>query len=150
MGYFSGQGEVVSKNRLFVCRVCAERLSVTYRMEKEEECHGLWEAEINSRFGKEKICPFCGFSRLDFWEKGILGCPYCYLAFGEEIGQKIAQEQVENFHVGKIPVRWQKEQRLRQNISKALAELRRCIQEENYEKAEHCKHLINRLRARLG
>lgn len=131
-----------------MCRVCAERLSVTHRMEKEEPCD-LRETDTRSNGGREKVCPFCGFSRLDFWEKGILSCPYCYSAFEEEITRKIAQRQLESFHVGKIPARWWKRQKLQQSISRVLAELKRCIQEEDYEKAEYCKHLINRLRSRL-
>lgn len=146
--YFAGQGEVISKDRLFVCRVCAERLSVTHLMEKEEPCD-LWEDDIGFNREREKTCLFCGFSRLDFWEKGILSCPYCYLAFEKEISQKLSQEQAEIFHIGKIPVRWWREQKLQQSIAKALTELKRCIQEEDYEKAEYCKYLINRLRSRL-
>ncbi|MCX7667436.1 MAG: hypothetical protein N2Z84_00680 [Atribacterota bacterium] len=150
VGYFAGQGEVISKNRLFVCQACAERLSVTHLLSKEEAFHDLRETDGKPGRGREKVCPFCGFSGSDFWEKGLLGCPYCYLTFEGEISQKISQEQAESFHIGKIPARWWKERKLRQNISRVLAELKRCIQEEDYERAEYCKHLINRLRSRLG
>jgi len=146
--YFVNQKKVVSRDRLFVCRACAEKFSVASLLEKKEELCGFLEKNIKEKLSS-KGCPFCGLSWVDFWEKGLLGCPYCYSTFEEEIGKKVSQEQLGVFHMGKVPGRWLGEQKVKQNLSRILAELKKCVEEENYEKAEHFKHLINRLRSRL-
>ncbi|MGB9553780.1 MAG: hypothetical protein ACP5Q4_06670 [Candidatus Caldatribacteriaceae bacterium] len=146
--YFVNQKKVVSRGRLFVCRACAEKFSVASLLEKKEELCGLLEKGVREKLSV-KGCPFCGFSWVDLWEKGLLGCPYCYSTFEGEIDKEISQRQLGVFHRGKVPVRWLEEQKVRQNISRILAELKKCVDEENYEKAEHFKRLINRLRSRL-
>jgi len=148
--YFAHRRRASARERLFVCRACAEKFSMAYLLEKKEELCGFSESPEGERKGPPaRVCPFCGFSWLDFWEKGLLGCSYCYSVFREEIGRKISQTQSGVFHTGKAPVRWLQRQQVKQYLSRMLTELKKCVEEENYEKAEHFKHLINELRARL-
>lgn len=140
--YFSGRHSTATRRRLFVCRPCAEKFSVAHLLEKKEELR-----QLERRFRRE--CPFCHLSEVDFRTQGLLGCPYCYSVFEEELGKKISREGIRAYHVGKVPVRWWREKRISRTISRMLAEFRRCIDEENYEKAEYFKNLIDRLRARL-
>lgn len=50
-----------------------------------------------------KICKSCGTRLSDFYETGMLGCPYCYKAFRLEIVSTLKKIQGSTVHRGKTP-----------------------------------------------
>ncbi len=50
-----------------------------------------------------KVCPKCKRSVDEFKETGLLGCPYCYTVFEEEITEYLLKTQGKLLHEGKCP-----------------------------------------------
>ena len=50
-----------------------------------------------------KICPQCKTRLDEFYNTGMLGCPYCYKAFEQEIRLALKKIQGRDFHTGKTP-----------------------------------------------
>ncbi|MGQ9473894.1 MAG: hypothetical protein ACUVQZ_01150 [Candidatus Caldatribacteriaceae bacterium] len=148
--YFANRKEGISKSKLLICQECAERLSMAKILETRKIMVGS-SPKSKEAYPKisEKQCSFCGFSWSDFQKRGFVGCSNCYAYFEGEFSGEIARTQRGTLHRGKIPKRWSKEQKIKQDISKIMAEFQKCVEEENYERAEHFKRLINRLRSRL-
>lgn len=148
--YFVNRKKEVSKSKLFICQECAEKLPMARILETKKIMIGSSQKSREVFPGiSEKQCSFCGFSWSDFRKRGFVGCSNCYASFEDEFGEEIARIQRGTLHRGKIPKRWSKEQKIKRDISKIMAEFQRCVEEENYERAEHFKRLINRLRSRL-
>ena len=51
----------------------------------------------------DKQCKTCGTSLTEFYNNGMLGCPGCYKAFGQEINATLKKIQGAYSHVGKKP-----------------------------------------------
>lgn len=51
----------------------------------------------------DKICNQCGTRLSDFYNTGMLGCPYCYKAFENQVVSTLYKIQGKTFHVGKTP-----------------------------------------------
>ena len=51
----------------------------------------------------DKICNNCGTRLSEFYNTGMLGCPYCYKAFEKEIMPTLYKIQGKTYHVGKTP-----------------------------------------------
>lgn len=51
-----------------------------------------------------KICPNCKRQLDEFLNSGLLGCPYCYGAFKEEVEKYLACYQGKLCHKGKSPL----------------------------------------------
>lgn len=51
----------------------------------------------------EKYCEHCKTTLSEFYETGMLGCPYCYLAFAKELPVVLKKIQGTDRHVGKRP-----------------------------------------------
>lgn len=135
---------------MFICQKCAEKLPMARILETRKiMVNSFQESKETSSKVSEKQCSFCGFSWSDFQRTGFFGCFRCYASFEVEFSEEVVRMQRGTLHKGKIPMRWSKEQKIKQNISKILAEFQKCVEEENYEKAEHFKRLINRFRSRL-
>lgn len=51
----------------------------------------------------DKICRKCGTTLSSFYDTGMLGCPYCYEEFKNEITNTLVEIQNKTYHVGKTP-----------------------------------------------
>ncbi|MBE5756706.1 MAG: hypothetical protein E7342_02785 [Clostridiales bacterium] len=50
---------------------------------------------------RNKVCPKCNTTLYEFVETGMLGCPFCYQVFANEVNEMILKVQGKNLHVGK-------------------------------------------------
>ncbi len=69
------------------------------------------------------ICPKCGRRVQEFKQTGILGCPYCYVAFKEEVTEYLTETQGRLTHEGKCP-------KLTKDDKILIAEYKRLIKEK--------------------
>lgn len=51
----------------------------------------------------DKICNECGTRLSEFYNTGMLGCPYCYKAFENQVTTTLYKIQGKTYHVGKTP-----------------------------------------------
>jgi len=81
-------------------------------------------------------CEVCGLTYTEFREKGVLGCPNDYDAFGEQLEGLMAQaQQGATEHVGKIPRHSGGDQKRINAVLRLRAQLRGAIAAEDYERA---------------
>lgn len=94
-------------------------------------------------------CPSCGMQAVDFKRTGRLGCPDCYVTFGEMLRPMLSNMHKDVCHRGKIPEhaihrvhRERKKETLR-------AEIEEAIQNEDYEKAAELRDAITAIESDL-
>ena len=61
--------------------------------------------EMKSASSEELVCPQCGFTQPDFKKTGRLGCPQCYVTFGDGLNVILKDMHKGVSHKGKIPSR---------------------------------------------
>ena len=84
----------------------------------------------------EVSCEVCGLTYAEYREKGTLGCPNDYDAFGERLETLMAQaQQGATEHVGKIPRHSGGDQKRINAVLRLRAQLRGAIASEDYERA---------------
>lgn len=94
---------------------------------------------------EDLVCPQCGMAWSQFNERGRLGCPNDYEAFGDRLRRLVAEQlspQGKNrdaFHVGKRPEASGVEDQRVQAILSLEKRLRQAVAEENYETAAALK-----------
>jgi len=81
-------------------------------------------------------CEVCGLTYTEFREKGVLGCPNDYDAFGERLEALLGQaQQGATGHVGKVPRHSGGDQKRINAVLRLRAQLRGSIAAEDYERA---------------
>ncbi len=73
----------------------------------------------------DKTCRKCGLTLSSFYDTGMLGCPYCYEEFKNEITQTLEEIQSKDYHVGKTPKVSEEDKRLLAEYRRLLAEKER-------------------------
>lgn len=151
------------KKELHMCESCAAEKGFNMQTaanlpqllgmaaKKKSESKPIRETE------EELVCPQCGTTWTDFKNKGRLGCPNDYHAFGVHMRSLVANQlaplnaDTETFHIGKAP----SGVALTANSSLATLRererrLRQAVAAEHYEEAAALKKEIDTLKAGLG
>lgn len=95
--------------------------------------------------GVEVACPSCGTTYGDFKKKGFLGCDNCYEYFNSALIPVIRRVQGNIEHVGKVPLKTEKDIIEKRKLIKLKEELQRAILMEEYEKAAKLRDEIREL-----
>jgi protein arginine kinase activator len=90
-------------------------------------------------------CPVCGFTQADFKKTGRLGCSACYDTFAEGLTQLLKAMHKGTEHVGKIPERAFRSQRLAARLDELQKNLNQAVLDENYESAASLRDEIRQL-----
>lgn len=90
-------------------------------------------------------CPSCGLDYEEFKKTGRFGCSECYNAFGDRINPLIKRIHGNTQHTGKVPKRTGGEIRLKRDIERLKFELKKAIDDEEYEKAAQLRDRIREL-----
>jgi protein arginine kinase activator len=90
-------------------------------------------------------CPHCGFTQADFKKTGRLGCPDCYLVFGEGLEPLLKSMHKGTRHIGKAPAGRQVSQASQQDVKSLQEQLNKAIQAEDFEQAAHLRDEIKRI-----
>jgi protein arginine kinase activator len=110
---------------------------------------GIGAAEEIEKGGSSTRCPVCGFTQADFKKTGRLGCSSCYVAFAEGLNSLLKAMHKGTAHVGKLPARAQKTLLLSDRMKTLTENLRKAVQEENYETAAALRDEIKQLESQL-
>jgi protein arginine kinase activator len=111
---------------------------------------GIGAAEEIEKGGSSTRCPVCGFTQADFKKTGRLGCSSCYVAFADGLNSLLKAMHKGTSHVGKLPARAQKTLALSDRMKMLTENLRKAVQEENYETAAALRDEIKQLENQLA
>jgi protein arginine kinase activator len=95
----------------------------------------------------DKVCSRCGMTLGNFKEKGRLGCDVCYQSFAAEVEVLLKSVQGSTRHEGKYPRRMGVGLITARQITELRNQLKRAIEEENYEEAVRLRDEIRLLEA---
>ncbi len=111
---------------------------------------GIGAAEEIEKGAPSARCPVCGFTQSDFKKTGRLGCSACYLAFGEGLNSLLKAMHKGTEHVGKLPVRAQRTLALSDRMKNLTDDLKKAVEQENYETAATLRDQIKQLEHQLS
>jgi protein arginine kinase activator len=101
-----------------------------------------------AKTGKETRCPNCGMSFSDFAQKGRLGCGSCYRTFKPQLKDLLRKIHGTEIHRGKIPNLPGEEMEYLKEERKLQEELKKAIDEEDFEMAAQIRDKIKGLQSR--
>jgi Uncharacterized protein with conserved CXXC pairs len=94
---------------------------------------------------KQVKCPGCDLGYDDFKKTGRLGCSQCYEVYGDRLEPLLKRIHGNTQHTGKVPRRTGGIIRVKRDIEKLKYELKKAIEEEEYEKAAQLRDRIKDL-----
>lgn len=135
------------KNQQFICEVCAEEHKLRENPSGDailKLLNEIKKADSEREAKKESelpdiTCNICGTKYRDFDKYGLLGCENCYEAFAEQLKPLMESLSVPNeshADTSKKP----------NELMLLQLQLKRCIENENYEEAASLRDKINALR----
>lgn len=110
---------------------------------------GLGAAQEIEKGSQVQRCPVCGFTQTDFKKTGRLGCAACYETFEEGLEGVLKQMHKGTRHAGKIPARLYRHLELDSRMKGLQEDLRKAVEEENYESAAELRDQIRQLETQL-
>ena len=87
-------------------------------------------------------CAVCGMTFEQFKSCGKLGCAQCYHTFANEMSALLKNVQGSTRHEGKYPMRSGVELRQKREAEQLRGQLKKAIEEENYEEAARLRDQI--------
>lgn len=103
------------------------------------------EQEAPSEEPDALVCPNCGMRYEDFQHTGKIGCSVCYQTFRRELFPLLRRIHGASAHRGKIPHRSGSALERKQHIARLREELKRTIEQEEYERAAELRDEIRAL-----
>jgi len=95
-------------------------------------------------------CSLCGASARDISESGKAGCARCYDVFSDILQPYVHRIHGNAFHEGKIPAAEGRELRAKREIENLRSELRKAIDEQEFEKAAELRDRIKDMEKEAG
>lgn len=90
-------------------------------------------------------CTGCGLDYEEFKKVGRFGCSNCYSSFNEKLDPIIKRIHGNTQHTGKIPKRSGEQIKIKRDIEKLKYELKKSIENEEYEKAAELRDKIKNM-----
>jgi protein arginine kinase activator len=90
-------------------------------------------------------CENCGLTYSQFSKIGRFGCNHCYQAFGSRLDPLFRRVHGHTAHIGKVPARSGGIIKVKKEIELLKKELRRTIEQEEFEKAAKLRDEIRML-----
>jgi protein arginine kinase activator len=104
--------------------------------------------KTTAKTDKETRCPNCGMSFSDFARRGRLGCGSCYKTFKPQLKDLLRKIHGTDIHRGKIPHLPGEEMESLKEERKLQEELKKAIDEEDFELAARIRDKIKVLQTR--
>lgn len=98
----------------------------------------------------DPVCPNCGMHLSRLSQLGRLGCSECYNTFAEQLEPALRRIHGHTRHVGRVPARQGGTIKLQREIESLKAQLKKAVQDEQYEKAAELRDRIKKLEKELG
>jgi protein arginine kinase activator len=142
---------------LNLCRECAEKRGFRNPLEgvpfplAEFLASMLSQAQV-PKLGKQPhlVCSACGISFSDFAQSGRLGCGNCYLTFRNQLNDLLRKIHGSTQHQGKLPQAAGDVMKPLREERKLQEELKRAVQEEDFEKAAQIRDKLKTLAKKIG
>lgn len=129
----------------FVCEVCAQKLNVLHGHIPKEFKLDIFKLIQSARQSASLTCSGCGWSLMDFKQKGRLGCPKCYETFGEQLEPLLLRMHNATTHTGRLPGIGEDQLQRIQQLSELRSKLESAIREEEYESAARLRDELRQL-----
>ena len=135
---------------LRICTDCAKEKGISVEFEKpsQPKVHsfiggltGILGEREDKKIPNLK-CNVCGLTFAEFKKNGLFGCDRCHVAFGEQISNLLKQIHGTDVYVGKSPEKLSEEGEKINQLKGLRAELNRCIELEEYERAAELRDKI--------
>lgn len=132
---------------LHLCESCAQQYLNQEQDDATDEGAGSSqkEGEAPPEELDHLVCPNCGMTFREFRSQGRLGCPHDYVAFAKELKPLLENIHGDTQHNGKFPKRAPHASQLQYRLIKLRSDLRRAIDEEEYEAAARIRDEIQTL-----
>lgn len=138
---------------LMLCRDCAHAMGYdnVFSLEMPDMFGGLLQSFLGSalpaRSGASR-CPVCGSTYGDITNTGKVGCANCYEAFYSELLPSIKRIHGNTQHSGKVPqgieyTEVKEEKKPEDVLSNLKAQLKKAVEEQNFELATELRDKIN-------
>lgn len=147
------------KKEIHLCEDCAEKRGATIKSYMNKVAPVLPEIQAaqlaSTDLGESENddtpvgCPGCEISYRTFRSNGKFGCPKCYTAFGRHVIQLLEKIHQKVQHVGKMPLRTNRDEAAQNEIKHLREALRGAIEMEEYEKAANIRDRIYGLEGRV-
>jgi len=152
------KGKVVELN---LCQTCAAEVSpfqkklaaaqglnaLIAHLFKAEEAKKSEESEESAASKIDLKCPSCGLSFQAYKRTLMLGCEYCYDAFGEPLLTDLRKIHGSVQHVGRSPIRRREAAPPPKSVDQLRQELQKAIEAEDFERATQLRDQIRALQA---
>jgi len=138
--------------KLFLCEDCASKIPVSCLVLNQHQNSPIkkpFHSKEDTGYFSDLVCDYCLTTFQEYLDSGFLGCACCYETFHELLQNSILKKQPELTHQGKIPQRLYRRKKIEQDLNQMKMNYQKCLEEENYEKAEHIIHLLRRLESYL-
>jgi len=100
---------------------------------------------------KPGVCPNCATTWSEFRERGLFGCPECYVTFEDRIGAVLERaHEGGTHHVGKCPSHIENRVEHEARIRHLRRQMEDAIASEQYERAAELRDEINKEMSRAG
>lgn len=137
---------------LNLCQECAEKRGFRNPLEGvpfplAEFLSSMLSQAKTKKPGKvaEEVCSFCGMSFSDFTKTARLGCSNCYLTFKNQLNDLFRKVHNSTQHRGKFPRTIKGVMKPLWEETKLHEELKKAIQEEDFERAAQIRDQIKAL-----
>ena len=94
-------------------------------------------------------CPACGVTYAQCVRQNALGCPECYRAFREPLGEYLMKKLDRAQYAGDAPEQAGEQVSLRMQRDKLKRQMRRAVEEEDYLQAASLRDRIRALNTRI-
>lgn len=148
-----------NKQESHLCEYCAQKKGemsfvVDPGFSINEILKGLLNHEIPTVPARQDVkddpCPNCGLSYGEFARVGRLGCDVCYSHFEKRLDPLLKRIHAAGTHSGKVPQKAGTHVLLRREIERLREDLKRAVQEEQYEMAAQIRDHIREIEGRVG
>ena len=144
--------QIVNNEKLIlqICSECAKKKGISVEIKKPSHPPGGSFigsfTGISGEKGETKIpdltCTVCGLTFEEFKKSGLFGCDKCHEAFGEHISNLLKQIHGTDVYEGKSLEKLSVEGETIQQLKGLQAELKHCIETEEYERAAELRDKI--------
>ena len=90
-------------------------------------------------------CEVCGLTYAEFKKSGLFGCDMCHVAFGDHTREILKQIHGVSLHEGKVAEPLPVKTDMKHQLKKLRAELKHCVEMEEYEKAAELRDKIEEI-----
>lgn len=149
------------KTEIHLCEKCAKEKGDFYPGTNSFSIHNLLsglfdfeypvsDATAGSLGAQQQLqCPKCGMTYREFGEVGKFGCEQCYDTFRSRLEPILKRVHGGNTtHAGKVPKRIGSSIKIKRQIDQLKQELKRLVEQEEFEKAAEIRDRIRSLENR--